>query len=57
MKVNPYMSEDILALQQQTHMNQTEWLKSVIARIQSDVLDAQDQDAIQALRRLARFAV
>ncbi|MNP84379.1 hypothetical protein D3C76_1836650 [compost metagenome] len=57
MKVNPYMSEDILALQQQTHMNQTELLKSVIARIQSDVLETPDQEAIQALQRLARLAV
>lgn len=57
MKVNPYMAEDILALQQQTHMNQTELLKSVIARIQSDVLETPDQEAIQALQRLARLAV
>lgn len=57
MKVNPHMAEDFLALQQQTHLNQTELLKSVIARIQFDVLEARDKDVIHALQRLARLAV
>jgi len=57
MKVNPYMAEDFLALQQQTRMNQTELLKSVIARIQSDVLEIRDQGVIHALQHLARLAV
>ncbi|MFJ4066346.1 hypothetical protein ACIPW4_13720 [Pseudomonas sp. NPDC089996] len=57
MKVNPYMAEDFLALQQQTHMNQTELLKSVIARIQSDVLEHRNQNVIHTLQHLARLAV
>jgi len=57
MKVNPHMAEDFMALQQQTHMNQTELLKSVIARIQSDVLEARDQHVIHTLQHLARLAM
>ncbi|WP_236693273.1 hypothetical protein [Pseudomonas sp. C5pp] len=57
MKVNPYMAEDMLALQQHTEMNQTELLKAVIARIQADVLENRDQEVIRALQRLARLAL
>ncbi|MEN5302688.1 MULTISPECIES: hypothetical protein [unclassified Pseudomonas] len=57
MKVNPYMADDFMALQQQTHMNQTELLKSVIARIQADVLEVRDQKVIHTLQHLARLAV
>jgi hypothetical protein len=57
MKINPHMAEDFLALQQQTHMNQTDLLKSVIARIQADVLETRDQDTIHTLQRLARLAL
>jgi hypothetical protein len=57
MKVNPYMAEDFMALQQQTHMNQTELLKSVIARIQADVLEVRDQKVIHTLQHLARLVV
>jgi hypothetical protein len=57
MKVNLYMAEDFVALQQQTHMNQTELLKSVIARIQADVLEVKNQKVIHALQDLARLAV
>jgi len=57
MKVNPHMAEDLLALQQQTEMNQTELLKAVIALIQADVLEERDEEVIVALQRLARLAV
>jgi len=57
MKVTPHVAEDFLALQQQTRMTQTELLKSVIARIQADVLEARDPGVILALQRLARLAV
>lgn len=57
MKVNPHMAEDMLALQQQTDMNQTELLKAVIAVIQADVLEKRDEQVIQALQRLARLAL
>ncbi|WP_194792373.1 hypothetical protein [Pseudomonas sp. UFMG81] len=56
MKVNPHMAEDFLALMQQTHMNQTELLKAVIARIQADVLEGHDPQVIDNLRSLARIA-
>ncbi|MFF7064272.1 hypothetical protein [Pseudomonas sp. NPDC008258] len=57
MKVNPHTAKDMLALQQQTEMNQTELLKAVIALIQADVLEARDDEVILALQRLARLAV
>ena len=57
MKVNPYTAKDMLALQQQTEMNQTELLKAVIALIQADVLKARDDEVILALQRLARLAL
>ncbi|MGE8060907.1 hypothetical protein [Pseudomonas sp. NPDC089547] len=57
MKVNPYTAKDMLALQQQTEMNQTELLKAVIALIQADVLEARDDEVILALQRLARLAL
>ncbi|KPM61305.1 hypothetical protein HB4184_19600 [Pseudomonas putida] len=56
MRVNPHMAEDMLALQQQTEMNQTELLKAVIALIQADVLEDRDEEVIRALQRLARLA-
>ncbi|WEK29363.1 MAG: hypothetical protein P0Y58_20995 [Candidatus Pseudomonas phytovorans] len=57
MKVNPHMAKDMLALQQQTEMNQTELLKAVIALIQADILEARDDEVILALQRLARLAL
>lgn len=56
MKVNPHMSRDMLVLQQQTEMNQTELLKAVIALIQAEVLEEQDKEVIHALQQLARLA-
>ncbi|WP_144171944.1 hypothetical protein [Pseudomonas sp. Kh13] len=52
-----YMAEDMLALQRQTEMNQTELLKAVIARIQADVLQNRDQEVIQTSQRLVRLAL
>lgn len=57
MKVNPHMAQDMLALQQQTGVNQTELLKAVIALIQADVLEERDEEVILALQRLARLAL
>jgi len=57
MKVNSHMADDMLALQQQTEMNQTELLKAVIALIQADVLEAQDEEVIRTLQQLARLAL
>ncbi|MFV3290223.1 hypothetical protein ACNFBR_15930 [Pseudomonas sp. NY11955] len=57
MKVNPHMAEDMLALQQQTGMNQTQLLKALIALIQADVLEERDEEVILALQRLARLAL
>lgn len=56
MKVNPHVAEDFLALQQQSHMSQTDVLKAVIARIQADVLQGQDPGVIRTLRGLVRLA-
>lgn len=57
MKVNSHMADDMLALQQQTEMNQTELLKAVIALIQADVLEARDEEVIRTLQQLARLAL
>lgn len=56
MKVNPHMAADFMALLQHTRMSQTELLKSVIACIQADVLEARDPEVIDALQKLVRMA-
>lgn len=57
LKINPHIAEDFLALLQATQMSQADLLKSVIAQIQADVLEARDPAVMGKLRRLVHLAV
>ncbi|WP_233234764.1 hypothetical protein [Bordetella sp. LUAb4] len=56
LKVTQHTADDLKALLQTTRMSQTEIIKSVIYKIQSDVLDIQKPSLMRELRTLAIVA-